>query len=115
MKLVLAIGAKALRATEKKLKNSGARVAEGGPAFALDEKRRGLCDGLKKSQFQVHRRKRAVGTRTLVEPTDIRFCAEAAAGNLGVVGVVQQVVEMRLADAARHGGSFRRAKPQLGV
>src|SRR5437016_8150200 len=115
MKLVLAIVAKALPATEKKLRNSGARVAEGGAAFALKKKRCAPHDGLKKSQFQVHRRKRAIGTGALVEPAKIGFRAEAAAGNHGIVGVIEEVAQARLPHAAGHGGNFRRAKPQPGV
>src|SRR5256885_12388798 len=115
MKLVLAIGAKALRATEKKLRNSGARVAEGGAAFTLKKKRRAPRDGLEKSQFQVHRRKRTIGTGVLVEPAKIGLRAEATAGNHGIVGVIEEVAQARLPHAAGHGRNFRRAKPQLGI
>src|SRR6266403_4170054 len=115
MKLVLTIGAEPLRTTEKELRNSRAGVPESGAAFALQEKRRGPRNRLKKPQFQVHRRKSAVGTRALVEPAEIRFRAETAAGNHGIVGVIEEVAQARLADATRHGGNFRRAQPQLGV
>src|SRR5260370_15408961 len=107
-KLVLAVSAEAHRPAEEELRNSRARGAKGGAAFTLEKNRRRPCNGLKISQFEVHRRKPAVGTRTLVEPAEIRFRAETAPRNHGIVGVVQQVVQPGLSHAPCHGGNFGR-------
>src|SRR5207302_2293890 len=101
-------GAEPARPAEETLGNSGARAAEGGAAFALQKKRCAPRDGLKKSQFQVHRRNRAIGTGALVEPAEIRFRAEAAAGNYGIVGVIEEVAQARLSHAAGHGRNLDR-------
>src|SRR4029077_6497203 len=93
VKLVLAVSAEAHRPAEEELRNSRARGAEGGAAFALEKNRRRPCNRLKISQFKVHRRKPAVGARTFVEPAEIRFRAEAAPRNHGIVGVVEKVVQ----------------------
>src|SRR5439155_695254 len=110
-----AVAGVAYAAAEKEGRNAGARGAEGGAAFALQEKRCGPRNGLKKSQFQVHRRKRAVGSWTLVEPAEIGFRAEAPPGNHGIIGVVQQVAQPGLSHTTRHGRNFRCAQSQLGI
>src|SRR5260370_22941020 len=112
---VVGVGAEAPRATEEKLRNSCAGVPEGGAAFALHEKRRGVRNGLKISQFQIHRRKRAIRTRALVEPPKIRFRAKPAAWNHGIVSVVQQVAQPRLPSAAFHREDYSRSPPHLGI
>src|SRR5260370_2625037 len=115
MKRVLAVGAEAHRPAEEELRNAGTGGAEGGAAFALQKNRRGPCNRLKISQFQVHGRESPLGARALVEPAKICFRAEAAAGNDGIVSVGQPVAQMRLPDAAFHGRNFRRPQPQLGI
>src|SRR5260370_14003901 len=57
----------------------------------------------------------AGGAGTLVEPEEIRFRTEAGGGNEGIVGVIQEVVQARLPDAACHRRNFRRAKAELGI
>src|SRR6267154_3063154 len=114
-KFVWAVGAEAHGTAEEELRDSGAGAAESGAAFGFEENSGRLGNGLKISQFQVHGRKTAPGAGALVEPAEICFSAETAAGNDGIVGVVEQVTHVGLADAAFHGGNFRRAEAQLVI
>jgi len=54
------------------------------------ENRRRPYNGLKISQFQVHRRKTAVAPGLLVEPPEIRSALKPRRGITGIVGVVKR-------------------------
>src|SRR5580700_2806016 len=109
---VEAVGAEASDAAEKIDGRAGGGVAEGGSAFGGEEERAVRVDGLEILDEEFERRVSVSGNRSGVEPLVTCFEKDAAGGDDGFVGVIEDIAGVEGADAAVGGGEVGGAEAE---
>src|SRR6202795_1189605 len=109
---IQAVGAEASYAAEKIDGSAEGGVAEGGGAVGGEEEGAARGNGLEVLDEKFERRVGVGGDGSGVEPLEICFEVDAAGGDDGFVGVIEDVAHVEGADAPVGGGEVRSAEAQ---